>query len=339
MDSKSFTNPTDQGKAIPSLISMLDRGPVFDALAETVPAILWMMDETGRCVWLSRAWYEFSGQTEAEALGRGWLEVAHPDDRNAAALVFASAFDRQEPFEIEWRSRRRDGVYRWVSDSARPRFSPDGVFEGYVGAVFDIDDRRQSEQQREILAREASHRLKNAFAIVQSIVGQSLRTARSLDEVSETLPARLSALATAQDLLMQADASSADIVEIVTSALLPYRTGRGRFAISGPETSLSGEQAFGLALALHELATNAIKYGALSVPDGHLTIRWNVSADRSFEFEWTETDGPTVAPPRRRGFGTRLVERTTALYFDGTSTLDFDQAGVRFRLTGTLRPE
>lgn len=311
----------------------------FRSMADDAPAIIWVTDTDGRCVWLNRGWYDYTGMTKWKSEGFGWLDAVHPDDREESGRIFLEANARRRPFSLDYRLRRHDGVYRWAVDTGAPRFGDEKVFEGYVGTVIDIEDRRQAEMRREMVVRESSHRLKNVFSIIQSIAGQTLRQADTIEEARKSLPARLLALASAQDLLSQTENPAADVRSVIESAIAPYRTGEGRFVIDGPQANLAGQQAFGLVLAVHELATNAVKYGALSVPDGHVTIHWNVSADRSFEFEWTETDGPAVAPPRRRGFGTRLVERTTALYFDGTSSLDFDQAGVRFRLTGTLRPE
>ena len=192
---------------------------------------------------------------------------------------------------------------------------------------------------REVVVRESSHRLKNAFSIVQSIANQTLRQATTIEEARVSLPARLLALASAQELLSHTENPSANFDAIIQSAIAPYQTGESQFVINGPQAKLAGHQAFGLVLAVHELATNAVKYGALSVAGGHVAISWNVDPDGTFEFAWRETDGPPVSPPSRRGFGTRLVERTTALYFDGTSTLDFDATGVRFRLLGKLQSE
>ena len=213
------------------------------------------------------------------------------------------------------------------------------MFEGYVGTVIDVDDRRRADMCREVVVRESSHRLKNAFSIVQSIASQTLRQAATIDEARVSLPARLLALASAQELLSHTENPAADVGAVIESAIAPYRTGEGQFVIDGPQANLAGQQAFGLVLAVHELATNAVKYGALSVAGGHVAMHWNTDPDGTFEFMWKETDGPPVSPPSRRGFGTRLVERATALYFDGTSSLEFDVTGVRFRLLGKLQSE
>ena len=132
---------------------------------------------------------------------------------------------------------------------------------------------------------------------------------------------------------VRADADEVDIRDVVESALGPHRTGEGRFAIEGPVVTLGAQQALGLSLGLHELATNAAKYGALSNADGRVSIVWS---DRPFRFEWRETDGPIVVPPSRTGFGSRLIERIVASYFDGKAQLSFDPAGVAFSLDGSV---
>ena len=311
----------------------------FRSMADDAPAIIWVTDQIGRCAWLNKGWYEYTGMTRSESEGFGWLDATHPDDRESAGQIFLEANSRQQPFSLEYRLRRYDGQYRWAIDSGNPRFDHQGSFDGYVGTVIDIDDRRHAELRREIVVRESAHRLKNAFAVIQSVTNQSLRQANALDEGRATLPPRLLALASAQDSLSQTERPTADVREIVEAAIRPYRTGNGRFDIEGPPASVPGQQAFGLSLAVHELATNAVKYGALSVPCGRVTIRWNTDEEGSFEFGWQEADGPSVTPPSKRGFGTRLVERTTALYFNGKSSLTFKPEGFRFHLTGKLEAD
>lgn len=120
---------------------------VFRELADSSPAMLWVTKPDGRCTFLSRGWYEFTGQTEAEALGYGWLDAVHPEDREDAGHVFVDSNARQEMFQCEYRFRRADGTYRWGIDIGRPRFSPDGEYLGYVGSVIDIHDRKEAEEQ------------------------------------------------------------------------------------------------------------------------------------------------------------------------------------------------
>ncbi|AEI63825.1 sensor histidine kinase [Corallococcus macrosporus] len=142
----------------------------FRNMADHAPVMLWVTDATGRCVYLSRTWYEFTGQTEAEGLGFGWLHAVHPDDAEPSGAVFLAANARRSAFRLDYRLRRRDGEYLWAIDSASPRFGPGGEFLGYIGSVIDISERKQVEQERERLlsAMDEAIRLRDEFLAVAS---------------------------------------------------------------------------------------------------------------------------------------------------------------------------
>ena len=178
--------------------------------------------------------------------------------------------------------------------------------------------------------------MKNTLAMVQAIATQTFRQAATIEEGRIALTSRLTALSQAQDILTQTNWKQANIRTIVESALLPHRTGENRIHIEGNDADLTAQQGVGLSLALHELATNAAKYGALSNDSGQIAIGWTVSTDESFVFIWQETGGQTVQQPTRSGFGSRLIERIIAPYFQGTSSLAFQPEGVIFHLTGSL---
>ncbi|MEN3791330.1 HWE histidine kinase domain-containing protein [Fulvimarina sp. MAC3] len=187
--------------------------------------------------------------------------------------------------------------------------------------------RRQSE-----IAREMSHRMKNSLAMVQAIVSQTLRQSRDIDTLQEAIMTRLSALARAQDVLLDQGVENVDIRNAVEMALGPHRSGEGRFEISGPSIMLDAQETLGLSLGLHELATNAAKYGALSNADGRVKVTWS-QKDGRFTFSWQEWGGPPVEQPVRSGFGSKLVKRVVASYFGGTADLDFAPSGLVFRLS------
>lgn len=146
----------------------------FRAMADHAPAMVWVTDATGYCTYLNRAWYECTGQTEDEALGFGWLDATHPDDKQMANDIFLAANDRQEPFRIEYRLRQRDGSYRWAIDAAAPRFDERGTFLGYIGSVFDIDERRSTEQRlkdSEERYRTLFNSIDEGFCIIEFVDG------------------------------------------------------------------------------------------------------------------------------------------------------------------------
>ncbi|WP_181705999.1 sensor histidine kinase [Chthonobacter rhizosphaerae] len=203
----------------------------------------------------------------------------------------------------------------------------------------DVTEKRAAEKMQRLLNQELSHRMKNQLAVVQSIVTQSLRNASSLDEARGKVTGRLEVLARAHDMLLTGKTERATIADIVASAIGHHEDEPGlRFDIEGPPIEFGSQAALSLALVVQELSTNAAKYGALSVPEGRVTIRWNeaeLNGERALDFAWKETGGPPVSPPTGRGFGSRLV-------LGGISgavshpTLDFEPDGLRYRLLVSL---
>lgn len=212
----------------------------------------------------------------------------------------------------------------------------EGDIIGYGVVTKDITAQKEEDERKAQIMAEAAHRIKNTLAIVQAIVAQTLRSARSLEESRDAIMKRVGALAAAQDILTGAQGSAADIMSVVAGALAPHDGGNGRVSWEGPDHPLESPQAIGLSLALHELATNAAKYGALSGDAGRVDIKWRVDPDGSFRLDWTERDGPAVTTPSATGFGSRLIKRMIGPYFQGSTTLEFPPEGARFRLAGKI---
>jgi two-component sensor histidine kinase len=225
------------------------------------------------------------------------------------------------------------GNRRYWDVQVSPIMGADGKPERILSISRDITDLKAAEEARAVLAQELAHRMKNSLAMVQAIVTQTLRQARSMEEGRTAVSQRLAALGRAQDILTRSNFTEAYIHDVIAAAIDPHRVGEDRIAWSGPPLTLTSQQALGLSLATHELATNAAKYGALSNEKGCVAMTWRVE-DGVFAFEWIETGGPPVTPPSGRGFGSKLIERIVASYFEGEGRLDFDPAGIRFRLTG-----
>jgi two-component sensor histidine kinase len=192
-----------------------------------------------------------------------------------------------------------------------------------------------ADRERRLLQDELFHRMKNILSVVQAFVSQTIKNSHSLAEAGETVSARLASFARTHDLLTGADWEGAEIHAILRAALEPYQGKDERFSFSGPNMSISAQQSMALALALHELCTNATKYGALSVPEGHVDIRWTI-AGGEFVFEWVERGGPPVVPPKQKSFGTQLMERVVANYFSGKARTTFELEGLVYRLEGRL---
>ncbi len=262
-----------------------------------------------------------------------WEDAARDQAIEAVAKARTGLGSRFQSYANTFAGNRRYWDVR-----VTPMPNAQGTTERILAVSRDVTYLKKMEDEREHLMHELSHRLKNAFAMVQSLISQTFRQALTVQQGREILQGRVRALADAQDILTRSNTEQMDIAEVVEAALLPHRTGEGRFVISGPVAAINGRQGLGLSLALHELATNATKYGALTGPDGTVSIHWTVGANHTLSFFWRESGGPVVAVPNRRGFGSVLIERIVASYFDGSATLDFLPEGVSFQLTGIIAP-
>ncbi|HEV2559342.1 MAG TPA: HWE histidine kinase domain-containing protein [Microvirga sp.] len=241
----------------------------------------------------------------------------------ARAVLFGEAVrDR------ELRYRRGDGTLAHLSVSATPVRSVGGASDLAVCTFVDITGRKRAEEHQQLLINELNHRVKNTLATVQSISNQTLRNASSTAQARQALESRLLALSRAHDVLTRENWEGADLKEIVGQAMAPYGTGdASRIELCGASVRLKPAMALALAMSLQELATNAAKYGALSDAGGRVRIEWR-GGDGRLRLIWTEAGGPPVEPSTRRGFGTRLIERSLASELDGTATIAFEPAGV-----------
>ena len=268
------------------------------------------------------------------------LAAIHPEDLPAMQAAMAGTINHGEPYHIEYRILTPAGDQRWVSIHGDLQHRADGTALAMTGFSTDISERKFAEEHRAVLARELTHRVKNTLATVNAVVSQTLRDATSLEDAAVAVSGRISSLGAAQELLIQDEVEGAVIGDIVDKALLPFKDRDGaRFSTKGPSVRLSPEITLALAMALHELATNAIKYGALSVPEGRVAIEWSIKVpdgERHLFFRWAEHDGPPVTPPTRTGFGTRMIERVLRRHVRGTAAIHYPEMGVRFEIEAAI---
>lgn len=222
------------------------------------------------------------------------------------------------------------GRSRYWDVQVSPILGPDGRPEAILSVSRDISALKEAEDRLRLITGETQHRMKNTLAMVRAIATQTLNSDHDIVETKKNFLARIASLDDAQSMLTRGDWQRAAITKVITTAITPHAP-MARFAIAGPELELSSKCAMGLALGLHELATNAVKYGALREATGEVTIAWAVANDR-FGLQWIEKGGPPVAAPTRRGFGTRIIEKALAGYFNGEATLSYDPTGVKFAL-------
>jgi PAS domain S-box-containing protein len=270
-----------------------------------------------------------------------YFEHVHPADRAALAAAAERSAREGSDLAIDYRVVRPDGAVLWMSERGRIFFDDHGKPLYMTGAIADITERKMFEEHQRLLLAELSHRVKNTLAVVHSIALQTLRRSNSLEAFADAFRGRLSALSRAHSLLTRSQWRSAGLEELVRQTLAPYG-GSGTLQVSGPSIGLRPKPALALALVLHELATNAAKYGSLSHPGGRLSVRWQAT-DGALTLGWREAGGPKVAEPASRGFGRTLIERAVAHELDGSVRFDYRAGGlaceIRVPLTGELSAE
>ena len=261
-----------------------------------------------------------------------WLtKYIHPDDQPEVTATIERAIRTKSIFELEHRVLRVDGTLGWTFSRAIPLFDKSGEILEWFGAASDVTQRKRHEQHQRMLLDELNHRVKNTLATVQSMAKQTLRNASNLNESREAFDARLIALSKAHNVLTREQWEGAELREIVRDALAAYVSGAHEHSIrvDGPGLRLQPKAALALSMALHELATNAVKYGALTVAGGMVEVGWRIDEESGyFYLRWVEKRGPPVAIPLKRGFGSRLIEQGLAQDLYGNVKLEFAQGGV-----------
>lgn len=299
----------------------------FRNMADHAPVMIWVTERDGSCSFLNQTWSAFTGVEPSQALGFGWVETIHRDDAQATEDVMRRAAREQAPFEIELRVRRNDGEYRWCLGTGGPRYNDRGVFLGHIGSVIDIHERRVAEEHRKLLLDELNHRVKNTLAIVQSIAQQTFKREGDAQALRRAFEGRLAALAGAHSILTATQWESMPLQDVAAEAIRMCGIARRRVRIAGPDLTLAPRPAIAIALALHELCTNALKYGALSNDDGVVDVEWRVESE-TLHIRWSESGGPAVSPPAQRGFGSAMIERLLAQDIEGDVQMAFEPEGL-----------
>ena len=303
----------------------------FRELADFAPVMIWRSRPDKLCDWFNKPWLDYTGRDMEAEMGDGWAQGVHPEDLDRCLDTYISAFDARVPFSMEYRLRRRDGTFRWLLDNGAPYYR-EGVFAGYWGSCVDVSSHRDAERAQRIVINDMNHRMKNLLAVVQAMAMQSFREDRSVASSMHAFDSRLRALATAHDLLLDRSRDDVGLHGIIESTVAPHDPGNARVTFEGPPLVLDPETAVSMAMTIHELLTNAAKYGALSTPAGTVSIVWSFDSapDRGkVRLEWKERGGPAVVTPTRRGFGTRFIERVLAGQANGEAAVRFEPDGVR----------
>jgi PAS domain S-box-containing protein len=303
----------------------------LEAVLESVSDGFYALDTDWRYVVFNRAAEEYFGVPRKAVMGKVLWDI-FPQGTGT-------------PFETACRAAMQKGASTTFETASRMR--PDRVVElrivpmrggGVAITLADITDRRDAEARQRLLARELDHRVKNSLATVQAIAAQSLRGDDVSPDARERFMSRLMALARANDVLVAETWTGASLTAVAAEMARPHGD-RERFTIEGPEVHLAPETATAMALGLHELATNAAKYGALSTAEGRVSLTWALDgegAGRRLRLNWRESGGPRVAIPQSRGFGSRLIERGLAQALRAEVCLAYEPTGVVFTLAAPL---
>ena len=305
--------------------ALRDHDVSFRAMADALPQMVWSTLPDGFHDYYNARWYEFTGMPAGSTDGEAWNGMFHPDDQERAWSVWRHSLETGEPYMIDYRLRHHSGRYRWTTGRALAVRDGEGRIIRWVGTCTDIDETKRVAEQNEILSRELSHRIKNIFAVIAGLVALSSRQQPGHEGFASSLKHRIAALGRAHEFVRPHSDESrpTDLPEslhgIIRQILMPYPAlAAAKISVGGDDIKVDDRGATPIALVIHELATNAAKYGALSASEGEVAIRSQVDGEQ-VTIEWLESGGPALGEePVRSGFGTKLMEMSVIRQLGGT---------------------
>ena len=311
----------------------------FRTLADTMPQMVWSTLADGFHDYYNARWYEFTGVPEGSTDGEGWNDMFHPDDQERAWQVWRHCLDTGEPYNIEYRLRHHSGEYRWVLGQALPIRDSAGRIVRWFGTCTDIHEAKLAQEEREVIAQELSHRIKNIFAVIGGIVALAARTYPEAANLATELRARIISLGKAHDFVRphsQASASHSNpnsLQQLIRELMSPYRlSGEERIDITGGDAQIDEGAATPLALIFHELATNAAKYGALARSGGRVSIEIAEGTD-TVVVTWRELGGAPAPLSDKQGFGSRLISLSVEGQLKGKMVRRWEEGGLVAEVT------
>jgi PAS domain S-box-containing protein len=307
----------------------------FRQMTEEAPIMIWMSNPDGHCEQLNKRARDFWGVADDGLDQFDYSATIHPDDFEDVLTQMAAAITENRSVTLRGRYANVTGEWRVLQTEARPRYARDGRFLGMIGVNVDVTEQESVARQRELMLAELNHRVKNTLAVVQAIAHQTFKTDRTSAPVA-TFLGRLGVLAKAHDILSGVNWESTPMHELTREVLGGLSATRSRIVADGPHFLLKPKQALAIALALHELQTNALKYGALSVDQGTVSLQWQLPSRERLEILWRESGGPPVVAPSRRGFGTLMLEQGLAAELNGAAKLDFLPDGLLCRIEAAI---
>ncbi len=313
-----------------------EREEQFRTLANSIPQLAWMANPDGGITWYNDRWYEYTGADPEDVLGWSWTSVHEPDALPAVVERWKESLATGEPLDMTFALKGADGVFRPFLTRAVPILDGAGQIGRWLGTNTDITAQKEHEAHMNFVMRELSHRSKNLLAVVQAMARQTMQHSSDFEDFESRFMGRMNGLARSHDVLVRQDWAGAAIRDLVGAQLAPFANEDGEgIDVDGPDLMLKPDAVQNLGFALFELATNAVKYGALAVSGGRVQIRWelaNVENQVRVRFLWSETGGPPVSAPGRKGFGTVVIERFMAAAFGGKAESSFPPEGFRWTL-------
>lgn len=327
----TFLDITAASRAEKALLESEDR---FRIIAQTVPAFLFIATPDMEWEYVNPPFYHYTGMADGAGLGAGWLSVLHPDDAADARRHWLISTRTGTPFEQEFRLRGASGSYQWFLGRAEVVTSSPGEVWRWFGSCTNIHARKSAENRQYLLLAELQHRVKNILAVVRSLANRTAENTESVEDFTAHFDGRLSAMGRTQNILARTAEGGIDLAELVHEELVGHIAHyKDQVDVTGPEVKLRAKPGETLGLAVHELTTNAVKYGALSTRTGHIQVHWRVDetvGGQRLKLEWLETGVPVIdQEPPRSGFGRELIERGLPYELQATTALEFRQGGLR----------
>jgi PAS domain S-box-containing protein len=342
-------HPLDGERFAVLFLDVTERKRMAQALEESRASLATIVDSVDQIIWtarpdgyhdfFNRRWYEFTGAEPGTTDGEGWACLFHPDDRDRTFARWKHSLATGEPYEIEYRMRHHSGVYRWMLGRAHAVRGEDGRVLRWMGTCTDIHERKASAEQLELAGKELSHRIKNIFAVVSGLVALTARRFPGCQDFADELLDHLTTLGEAHDYARphgrdgEPAEGNATVLGLTRRLLRPYALGAcERVELSGDDVPIAPGAVTPFSLAVHELATNAAKYGAFASSGGQVSVRGERAGDR-FVLHWCERGGATVQPPQRTGFGTRLVDLSLRDQLAGELTRTWHPEGLEVHVS------
>jgi len=313
----------------------------YSAIVRQAPVGVAETDLDGRILHANTRFSQVLGRSEDALQTLRLDDVIYREDLRSNRALFNRLLTEGTAFQTETRFIRPDGTLVWVHNNVAPLVDPDGRPHRVLTVTLEIGERKRAEEHASLLLGELDHRVKNILSIISSVITQTLKTSTTPSDFAAAMEGRIAAIARAHSLLTDGGRGAASLRDLVLTELAPYDRTTKNISITGPPVALTPRAGLAFAMAIHELAGNAAKYGALSTTGGSLAVIWVLDdKEGMLRFSWTEADGPPIAkPPSRRGFGTTLIERSLSHEFDAIVKREFLLTGLRCSIDIPLSPE